>query len=89
MHRYFSIKFKGHRFLSDNLGNGYAPKNSRKLIYDAKNHIIQDWVQLPTKAEMDVWREKFESGWKPKKTEIIVTSANWNKSVKLEKEEII
>ncbi len=87
--RYFQVEFKGFRFLSDNLGNGYAPKNQRKIIYDAKNHIIQDWVQLPTKVEMDAWREKFEKGYEPSKTKITVTSANWNKSIKLEKEEII
>ena len=33
---------------------------SRCLRYQLLNHEIQDWVQLPTKVEMDAWRLKHE-----------------------------
>ena len=31
----------------------------RNLRYRLLNCEIQDWVQLPTKEEMDLWRKKY------------------------------
>ena len=35
---------------------------------------MQDWVQLPTKVEMDMWRKKNEPGFK----QLTFTSATWD-----------
>ena len=32
--------------------------NLRKLRYNISNCEVQDWVQLPTKPEMDAWRKE-------------------------------
>ena len=49
----------------------------RNLRYRILNYEIQDWVKLPTKPEMDAWRDKNTPGWKNKKynvvTEVVVT----------------
>ena len=34
--------------------------NLRKLRYNISNCEVQDWVQLPTKPEMDLWRKEKE-----------------------------
>jgi len=39
---------------------------------------ITDWVQLPTKVEMDIWRKKNENKFQCKQR-IIVTSKTWEK----------
>ena len=39
---------------------------------------MQDWVQLPTKVEMDIWRKKNENKFQCKQR-IIVTSKTWEK----------
>ena len=40
--------------------------------YSRKNITpVQDWVQLPTKAEMDIYRGKV-------KPDLIITSATWD-----------
>ena len=36
----------------------------RNLRYKILNCEINDWVQLPTKEEMDLWREKHEKPFK-------------------------
>jgi hypothetical protein len=48
----------------------------RNIRYRLLNCEIQDWVQLPTKPEMDVWRDENTPGWRNKfrvVTTIIVT----------------
>ena len=38
--------------------------NLRKLRYNISNCEIQDWVQLPTKTEMDAWRKENQKPFK-------------------------
>lgn len=38
--------------------------NLRKLRYNISNCEIQDWVQLPTKPEMDAWRKENQKPFK-------------------------
>lgn len=48
----------------------------RNLRYRLLNCEINDWVQLPTKPEMDAWRDENTPGWRNKfkvVTKIIVT----------------
>ena len=46
----------------------------RNLRYRVLNCEIHDWVQLPTKEEMDAWREKHEKLFTIKVvTSVIVT----------------
>ena len=48
----------------------------RNFRYRLLNCEIQDWVQLPTKNEMDAWRDKNTPGWKKEfkvVTKVIVT----------------
>ena len=50
--------------------------NLRKLRYKISNCEIQDWVQLPTKPEMDAWRDIHTPNWRKEHkvvTEVIVT----------------
>jgi hypothetical protein len=46
------------------------------LTYLANNNIIHDWVQLPTKDEMDLWRKENTPVWKCKQ-KLIITSKIW------------
>ena len=60
-----------------------------QLTYLSKNRIIYDWVQLPTKDEMDLWRKENTPIWKCKQ-KLIVTSKTWeneNSVVRLKKKE--
>ena len=48
----------------------------RNLRYRVLNCEIQDWVQLPTKPEMDAWRDENTPNWRKEfkvVTEVIVT----------------
>ena len=48
----------------------------RNIRYRLLNCEIQDWVQLPTKPEMDTWRDKNTPTWRNKYrviTKVIVT----------------
>ena len=48
--------------------------NLRKLRYNISNCEIQDWVQLPRKEEMDLWRKENQKPFVYKVvTEVIVT----------------
>jgi hypothetical protein len=50
--------------------------NLRKLRYNISNCEIQDWVQLPTKPEMDAWRDIHTPNWRKEYkvvTEVVVT----------------
>lgn len=58
----------------------------RNLLHLANNHIIQDWVKLPTPQEMDLFRKK-ELEFKCKQ-KLIITSKTWeNKEVNLKRKE--
>jgi hypothetical protein len=46
------------------------------LTYLANNNIIHDWVQLPKKDEMDLWRKENTPVWKCKQ-KLIITSKTW------------
>ena len=47
----------------------------RNLRYRVLNCEIQDWVQLPTKEEMDLWRKENEKPHVYKVvTEVVVTT---------------
>ena len=48
----------------------------RNLKYRLLNCEVQDWVQLPTKPEMDAWRDKNTPNWRKEYkvvTEVVVT----------------
>ena len=48
----------------------------RNLRYKLLNAEINDWVQLPTKDEMDAWRDENTPNWRKKYkvvTKVIVT----------------
>ena len=50
--------------------------NLRKLRYNISNCEVQDWVQLPTKPEMDAWRDIHTPNWRKEYkvvTEVVVT----------------
>lgn len=49
---------------------------TKKLRYDITNGTVQDWIQLPTKSEMHIWRDSNTPGWRKEfrvVTEVIVT----------------
>lgn len=37
---------------------------NRQIMYQSKIGLIEDWVKLPTKTEMDAWRDKNTPGWR-------------------------
>jgi len=48
----------------------------RNFRYRLLNAEINDWVQLPTKPEMDAWRDENTPGWRKRYrvvTKVIVT----------------
>ena len=50
--------------------------NLRKLRYNISNCEIQDWVQLPRKEEMDLWRDENTPTWRKEfkvVTKVVVT----------------
>ena len=50
--------------------------NLRKIRYNISNCEIQDWVQLPTKPEMDAWRDNNTPSWRKEfkvVTKVVVT----------------
>jgi len=50
----------------------------RNFRYRLLNAEINDWVQLPTKPEMDAWRDENTPGWRKRYrvvTKVIVTSS--------------
>jgi murein endopeptidase len=52
------------------------------------NILVQDWVQLPTKEEMDSYRKQNAGTHFVCKQKLIVTSKTWqNKGVNLRKKE--
>ena len=58
----------------------------RNLLHLANNHLVQDWVKLPTPQEMDLFRKK-ELKFKCKQ-KLIITSKIWeNKEVNLKRKE--
>ena len=58
----------------------------RNLLHLANNHLVQDWVKLPTPQEMDLFRKK-ELKFK-RKQKLIITSKIWeNKEVNLKRKE--
>jgi len=54
------------------------------LTYLADNRVIQDWVKLPTKDEMDLWRKQNTSTWKCKQ-KTFITSAAWDRKISITK----
>ena len=51
----------------------------RNLLYLANNHLVQDWVKLPTPQEMDLHRKK-ELKFKYKKI-LVITSKTWENNI--------
>lgn len=51
----------------------------RNLLYLANNHLVQDWVKLPTPQEMDLYRKK-ELKFKYKKI-LVITSKTWENNI--------
>lgn len=51
----------------------------RNLLYLANNHLVQDWVKLPTPREMDLFRKK-ELKFKYKKI-LVITSKTWENNI--------
>ena len=62
-------------------------KHRVRYEYSIGAHLgaIQDWVQLPTKEEMDVHRKKIS---KPSLEQLTFTSSTWGKVPQLSKLEI-
>ena len=44
---------------------------NRQIMYQSKIGLIEDWVKLPTKKEMDAWRDKNTPGWNNKKYRVV------------------
>ena len=62
-------------------------KHRVRYEYSIGAHLgtIQDWVQLPTKEEMDIYRKKIS---KPSLEQLTFTSSTWGKAPKISKLEI-
>tara|TARA_B110000438_G_scaffold200084_1_gene191643 strand:- start:836 stop:1048 length:213 start_codon:yes stop_codon:yes gene_type:complete len=62
-------------------------KHRVRYEYSIGAHLgtIQDWVQLPTKEEMDVYRKKIS---KPSLEQLTFTSSTWGTTPKISKLEI-
>ena len=58
-----------------------------QIRHDYGRGVIQDWVQLPTKTEMDLWRDENTPGWRVNfrvVTKVIITPSmekkEWKKN---------
>ena len=62
-------------------------KHRVRYEYSIGAHLgtIRDWVQLPTKEEMDVYRKKIS---KPSLEQLTFTSSTWETTPKISKLEI-